>query len=161
MVNEVIEEIRKREIPCIMGNHDYALAFNNGVIERSKTCTKILQWQSEVITGDNLTYLKSLKRNIDFSIQTTRFFCTHGGLKDNIDEYLFEVPANYFSDHHFTFDALVTGHTHLPSYKSFISGKFWINPGSVGQPRDGNAKSAYEVIDENLKVHFETTLYDN
>ena len=160
MFNEVIEEIRKRNIPCIMGNHDYALAFNNGVIERSKTCTKILMWQRGIIAHDNLDYLKSLKSSIIFSKHAIIFFCTHGGLEDNIDEYLFEVPINYFSEHNFNYDALITGHTHLPSYKSFFSGKFWINPGSVGQPRDGNIRSAYVIIDHNLKVHFERINYN-
>ena len=39
--NEVVERLEREEIPCIMGNHDYALVKNNGIINRSKTCTTI------------------------------------------------------------------------------------------------------------------------
>ena len=47
MFNEVVETIRKRNIPCLTGNHDFALLRNNGIIERSKTCTRILTRQYE------------------------------------------------------------------------------------------------------------------
>ena len=43
-------------------------------------------------------------------------------------------------------DVLILGHTHIPFVKK-ISGRLIVNPGSVGQPRDGDSKASFAVID--------------
>ena len=68
MINEVIETIRDLQIKTIVGNHDYALLHNGGVIERSKTCTRILSRQLTEIKSANLNFLKNLEESFEFKI---------------------------------------------------------------------------------------------
>ena len=158
--NEVVECLRERNIPCIMGNHDYAMIYEQGVIQRSKTCTRILKWQLEGVSRENLDFLKKLPNLIEFDLSRQTVFCTHGGLDDYVDEYLFEVNNEYLAKTKFTKDILVTGHTHLPSYKKFYSGQCWVNPGSVGQPRDGDNRASYFIFKEDGRFEFARVPYN-
>jgi len=147
MVNEVIDTIRALEIKTIIGNHDYALAFNNGVIARSKTCTFTLQRQLEEISSENLFFLRNNQPNYNFEYADKTYFCAHGGLNDAIDEYLHKPNYEYFEKADFKYDFLLTGHTHLPKILNFGNYNY-ANSGSVGQPRDKNNKASYLLIKE-------------
>jgi len=67
----------------------------------------------------------------------------HGGWNNPIDEY-FAPSQDYFSkiDGHF----FASGHTHKQMIME-LGEKIYCNPGSVGQPRDGNSKSAFATFD--------------
>lgn len=158
--NEVVDKINSMGIDCIMGNHDYAMAYNNGVIERSKTCTKILSWQLENANKNTLEYLKILPEKLLINFANKSILMTHGGLINPIDEYLFDVDDKYFTENKFKYDVLITGHTHLTSYKSFYSGKKWLNPGSVGQSRDFDNRASYMIISESFDVQIVRLEYD-
>lgn len=146
MINEVIETIRNRDIHTILGNHDFALVYNNGRIERSKTCTHILENQLTYISSENLVFLSELPNQLITESNGKSFFCVHGGLNDPIDEYLFETNEAYFNSHNFKNDFLVTGHIHqfLHLKTNEIT---HINPGSVGQPRDNDPRASYLITD--------------
>jgi putative phosphoesterase len=152
--NESIDTIISRNIPCILGNHDFALIHNSGVISRSKTCTRILSWQLQFISDNAMNYLKTLPERLDLSFFGKSATCVHAGLIDPIDEYLFDVSGQYLENNNFTNKMLITGHTHLPSYKKFFTGQTWLNPGSVGQPRDGDNRASYLIINENFDIEF-------
>ncbi len=152
MIDEVIDTIRGRAIPSLMGNHDYALCFTEGVIERSKTCTRILGRQLQEIRPDNRDWLKTLPTGLSFQLGTESYFCVHGGLEDPVDEYIKEADENYFLQHNFGYDVLISGHTH--QLRNERTGKFtYLNPGSVGQPRDGNPAASYLLLTETEKWH--------
>lgn len=158
--NEVVETINKLKIPTVLGNHDEALIYNNGIIERSKTCTKILKWQLENSKAETLKYLKSLPSFMQLTHGNYNIMMIHAGLKDHIDEYLFNVDDEYLKTNNFSQDVLISGHTHLISYKRFYNGQTWLNPGSVGQPRDGSNKASYLILDEELNPEFIRVPYD-
>jgi putative phosphoesterase len=158
--NEVVETIKNNAIPSLLGNHDYALINNFGIIERSKTCTKILQWQLENIDEMNLRFLQTLKPSFEFEFSNKKIKLVHGGLIDNLDEYSFSIDEEYLKINNFEHDVLITGHTHLIGLKKFYNGKMWVNPGSVGQPRDFNNKASYAILDDELNVEFIRVLYD-
>lgn len=148
MINEVIGAIREFGIASLMGNHDYALIHNHGIIERSKTCTKILNRQLEDITDSNFRFLSTCRSSFVFSIGTKSVFCVHGGLEDPIDEYIMTIDEDYLERNNFKYDILISGHTHIPRNED-IGPKKYLNPGSVGQPRDGNPAASYLVLSEN------------
>jgi putative phosphoesterase len=158
MINEVIEVLRKRRIPTIMGNHDYAMAFADGVIDRSKTCTNVLKKQLTYISHENVDFVKKLPHEYLYKSNNSSFYCVHGGLKDQIDEYLFDADENYFRSNNFQYNYLVTGHTHKLINKK--AGEFYhLNPGSVGQPRDNGRHAAYLIVDDrgisHLRVEYD------
>lgn len=164
MINEVVNELRTRKIPTIMGNHDYALAFNNGVIDRSKTCTNVLKRQLSFITHENFEFVKNLPHEYLIEHNHKSMFCVHGGLKDKIDEYLFEADENYFITNDFRFDFLVTGHTHKLINKT--AGRFChLNPGSVGQPRDNDKRASYLITDgiesQHIRIEYNVDIIAN
>jgi putative phosphoesterase len=158
--NEVVRKIEKLKIPTVLGNHDNALINHLGVIKRSKTCTHILKWQLQNANDSTLNFLKTLPTHLEIKHTNHTIKLIHAGLKDNVDEYLFDVNDSYLETHHFNEDVLISGHTHLISYKRFYSRKIWFNPGSVGQPRDGNNKASYLVLDDELNPEFVRVDYD-
>lgn len=158
--NEVVNRISQLNISTTMGNHDNALVKNNAEISYSKTCTLILKWQMERSTAQTLSFLESLPNSIEFEIGGKAVRCQHAGLLNPIEEYVYDISENYLKSCNFTRDMLVTGHTHLISYKKFFSGQTWLNPGSVGQPRDHSNRASYSTIDENFDVDFIRISYD-
>lgn len=145
-INEVIDLIRSREIPCLMGNHDYALVNNAGVIERSRTCTNVLTRQLEYIKKDNLDFLKSLPSEMTIESSFGNIFCVHGGLNDHIDEYLPELSDDYFSNLDKAIKYVVTAHNHMAKVCQFNIVTY-ANTGSIGQPRDHDPKASWLLFD--------------
>ena len=74
----------------------------------------------------------------------------HGGPDDPLDQYVREVDAAIFPD---GVNVLFVGHTHVQVSHRF-GGKLFCNPGSVGQPRDGDPRAAYAIWhDRKLSLH--------
>ena len=73
----------------------------------------------------------------------------HGGWTNPIDEYV-KPSAEYFEKIEGTL--LASGHTHIQGVYHFAD-KTYCNPGSVGQPRDGNPRAAFATFDGRFKLH--------
>ncbi len=136
MVNECINELRRREIKSVMGNHDWYLA--SGQCLRSSVVTACISHQKAIIEPENLSWLRSLP--IEITLQGVRM--VHGGWSDPIDEYL-SPKIGYFNELDGNFFA--SGHSHVPQIFHDIE-KVWCNPGSVGQPRDNNPHASFAVF---------------
>lgn len=155
MINECIEELRIRNIHTLLGNHDYYL-INDVGCPRSNTANKCLQYQKSVITENNLKWLKTLQPKFNVN----QYSYVHAGWNDNIDEYLYQIPDKYFDE--FEQEYFFSGHTHIPKIQIFISGKKYANPGSIGQPRDGDARASFLLIEDNeykiVRVNYDIDL---
>jgi putative phosphoesterase len=139
-VNACCDTLRERGIPTVMGNHDWYLG-GGGTCARSRSVNDCLEYQRRVITPANLAWL----RGLPLQVEVNGVRVVHGGWSDPIDEYL-KPSANYFSVLEGRF--FLTGHTHLPCVHHY-GDKIYCNPGSVGQPRDGDPRSAFAVFDGN------------
>jgi putative phosphoesterase len=137
-INECCKELRVREIPTVMGNHDWYMA-GGGFCSRSKSVNDCLVYQRGVIEKDNLDWLKSLP----LQIQIDKINMVHGGWTDPLDEYL-KPTQEYFEK--VVGDVFVSGHTHVQTIRKF-GNKTYCNPGSVGQPRDGDPRAAFAIHD--------------
>ncbi|CAN5769116.1 metallophosphoesterase family protein [soil metagenome] len=138
-VNECCDELRARSIPCIMGNHDWYLA-GGGFCPRSRSVNDLLVLQRKLIRSDNIEWLRTFP--VQRQIGDLRM--VHGGWGDPIDEYL-KPSQEYFA--RVDGRVFVSGHTHFQSAQRYDDGKIYCNPGSVGQPRDGDPRSAFAVYD--------------
>ncbi len=138
-INECCEELRKRNIPCVMGNHDWYLA-GGGFCPRSNSVNECMKHQRQVITADNLRWLAT------FPVfrMVGELSLVHGGWCDPIDEYLIDLTPEYFARLQGRFFA--SGHVHIQRVEPF-GGKIYCNPGSVGQPRDNNPAAAFATFD--------------
>jgi putative phosphoesterase len=149
-VNECCDELRLRKIPCVMGNHDWYMA-SGGFCPRSKNVNDCLAYQRGVIVKENLDWLKSLP----VQIQIDNIQLLHGGWADPIDEYL--IPTQEYFER-VTGEIFISGHTHVQTLHKY-GNKTYCNPGSVGQPRDGDPRAAFAVFDSNdfelLRVEYD------
>ena len=151
-VNECCEALIARNIRSLMGNHDWYMA-GGGFCPRSKSVNDTLAYQRTVITEQNVNWLKTFA--FQREIGDTRM--VHGGWADPVDEYLREPSAEYFD--RVQGRIFISGHTHVQSLYKFSNNKIYCNPGSVGQPRDGDPRAAYGIL-ENEEIHLYRVEYD-
>src|SRR5882724_9307027 len=85
-INECCEELIRRNIPSLMGNHDWYLA-GGGFCPRSKSVNDCMVYQRKVITEENLNWL----RGFDIQRIVGDIHMVHGGWANPVDEYL-EFP---------------------------------------------------------------------
>lgn len=145
-INEVIDELRKRNVKAVMGNHDWYMAADS-FCDRSQSVNDCLAYQKKVITEENLAWVKALP----VYRQAGKLFMVHGGWTDPLDEYLHEPTKEYFDKVGGRYFA--SGHTHLPRIEDY-GDKHYCNPGSVGMPRDGDNRAAFATFDgSKFKLH--------
>ncbi|ALV63352.1 hypothetical protein ADU37_CDS16530 [Thermococcus sp. 2319x1] len=164
--NEVVEffreEMEKREIICVRGNHDNAVAF--GITWGfNPYAREAIRWHERVMSGENIEFLRRLPVRQFFRTEEEDFLIIHGSPRAPLDEYLFPwLPDSEFVEvlKYFREKNLVVGHTHMQMLKE-IGERRIINPGGVGQPRDGDWRAAYAFVDtESNEVIFERIEYD-
>ena len=140
MVNECIEEFRRRKIINILGNHDF-YTLGRGDCPRSFTVKKCTEYQRRIITSENINYLME---SVDY-LDTKLFSARHGGWRDPLDEYIEEFNFSIAKD--FKTSLFCSGHTHIQCMKE--KGHIvYFNPGSVGQPRDEDCRAGFAVIND-------------
>jgi putative phosphoesterase len=144
-INECCEELIRRKIPNLMGNHDWYLA-GGGFCARSDSVNDFLVYQRRIIKEDNLSWLRASPPQRVVG----KLHMVHGGWSNPIDEYLLEPSKEYFA--RVEGEVFASGHTHLQGVHDF-GDKVYCNPGSVGQPRDGDPRSAFAVYDGEFTLH--------
>jgi predicted phosphodiesterase len=140
MINECIDLLRSMHVVNIRGNHDHYM-IENERCERSVTVDQSIDFQRRVISEENLNWLK---QSIPF-FKNKECYMVHGAFEeDGMDRYLFKIANAMFSD--FEEKYFFAGHTHVQALFALDNNKFFCNPGSVGQPRDGDSRAAYAVL---------------
>lgn len=157
-INECIDLLKKNNVTNIMGNHDFYLVSGLGC-PRSKAVNELAQIQLKNITSENLDWLSQSK--ICFKMDET--IMVHGGFENPVDEYLYNISQKYFS--RFNYKYFFSGHTHVQCVHYFNNGQVYCNPGSVGQPRDGNPKASYALFDGKQiylkRIEYDPTIIEN
>lgn len=153
MINESIALFRKNNVINILGNHDkYLLSGNRS--HRSSTANICLNYQKNTISNDNYIWLQcsvSMYRN------DNQWF-VHGGWNDYLDEYVNSFDFDKLPD--LSVKIYGSGHTHIQKLQ-LDKGITYINPGSVGQPRDGDCRAAFAILDtSNGVVSIHRVCYD-
>jgi putative phosphoesterase len=153
--NEVIETIRSRGIPTIMGNYDDGVGNEKDDCGCAYTDPEMrhlgdisLQWTRERVTPENKAFLRSLLPYIRTELEGNRLLLVHGSPR-RINEYLYEDRAQVSLERiarSVEAEAMVFGHTHLP-YTKVVAGVLFVNDGSVGKPKDGDNRAAYALLE--------------
>lgn len=134
---ECVDVLKARGIANILGNHDYYIVSGEGC-PRSKMVNDIIEFQRGIISADQRAWLA---RSQSYVVDGSTYF-VHGSWQDPIDEYLYKVSQAQFPD---GCERLFAGHTHV-QVRLEIGGKVFCNPGSVGQPRDGDPRAAFATL---------------
>jgi len=142
--NETISLLREKDVISIMGNHDRSVIHFN-TVGMNRLAAEAARWTSENIDSENVDYLKSLRSRMKITIEGKVLSVYHGSPRDD-DEYLYEIDACSDLLEMCECDYLITGHTHIPFVRRYQEGML-INSGSVGQPRDGDRRASYAILD--------------
>ncbi|MFO7538061.1 MAG: metallophosphoesterase family protein [Chloroflexota bacterium] len=153
--NEVIETIRQRDIPTIMGNYDQGVGQDSddcGCAYRTPEAQALgersIAWSNAHTSADNKAYLRRLVDRIPLRLGDLNVLLVHGSPR-RINEYLYEDRPESSLERLLDLaaaDVLVCGHTHLPYHRLLPSGRHVINAGSVGKPKDNNPDACYLVL---------------
>jgi predicted phosphodiesterase len=159
----VIEQIRNRNIPSIMGNHELAVADERILEFFNPLARQSIQKTVQLLSHTSIDYVCRLNRSL--ILHGHRF--VHGLPPQSVTTYLFQVGDDKLNDVFKKFEEPLcfVGHTHtleLVAYngQSVIreplregittlnpDRRYIINCGSVGQPRDLNNNAKYIILD--------------
>lgn len=142
--NEVAALLRDRGVLGIRGNHDRA-ALSGNASGFNPVAAEAVAWTAKQISPETRAYLRGLEDRTRFNAGEKTIGVYHGSPRDD-DEYVFAEDATEDLVLAARADIVVLGHTHIPMYSAFPRGII-VNPGSVGQPRDGDPRSAYAILD--------------
>ena len=169
--NEVCALIQERAIPTIYGNYDHAIARNLHDCgcayitphDRELGQQSVL-WTLEHTDERSKAFMRELPFDLRFTVGETSVHLVHGSPR-KVNEYLFEdKPASLYERLAAAeeADVLAFGHTHKPWDREYGGVRF-VNCGSVGKPKDGDARGAFAVLDAgsgSLQVTIERVAYD-
>lgn len=171
--NEVIERMRGLVAANIRGNHDKAACGLGELESFNSVARSAVEWTRRQLRPENLRYLVELPAG---PLQIDGLTLVHGAFHDE-DEYVF-VPEQAL-DGLLVAPGAVTffGHTHIQGGFSYrhselemiplmpprgearftalrleIDSRYLLNPGSIGQPRDGDARAAFAIVDSDKPV---------
>jgi len=177
--NECVALMQQHATIAITGNHDLACLGKIDLRDFNPDARKANIWNGDQLAPDNRAWLETLAPSADYD---SRFTLAHGSPLEPIWEYLLtheQAEANFTA---FTQQACFIGHSHVQLF--FRQGpdagrperhlgengqtidldaghRFFVNPGSVGQPRDKDPRAAYAVLDTDAgTVRFHRVEYD-
>ncbi|WZO98971.1 metallophosphoesterase family protein [Isosphaeraceae bacterium EP7] len=138
---------------AIRGNHDHGVAQGIPVVGSRgyrylTQASRPFMWES--LDADERRYLLQLPLTRRVTIAGKRFLLVHGTPRDPLDEYLMrdtEAWSRRVRDA--DADIVCVGHSHMQFNLVATDGTVVLNPGSVGQPRDGDPRAAYAIIEDN------------
>lgn len=164
--NRVVQWARAHLSAAVRGNHDKAAVGLADLEWFNPAAREAAEWTASVLTAENYWYLRGLPRG---PLEVGDFQIMHGHPADE-DEYLLTLMAPGDVLPWLTSATAFFGHTHYQGgfqiARESVSGlaaraesderfsvrlhprwKYLINPGSVGQPRDGDPRAAYAIYD--------------
>jgi predicted phosphodiesterase len=175
--NEVVKIASSLHGPIVRGNHDKACAGLGDTFGFNAVADKAVSWTAGTLTPENRDWVRQLQHGPVDIPELKGAQCVHGSPIDE-DDYLLSSAAAFeaFRDDHskLTF----YGHTHVqggyilrngyveqvrPKYGKPLEEETWdlplladarylINPGSIGQPRDGDWRAAFALLDSEAKL---------
>lgn len=178
--NEVVARLRSYKLRAIVGNHDLGSIGKVDLSSFNTDARLACEWTAGELDQEALHYLGELEGSARFGNVSV----AHGSPRDPIWEYVssLQVAARNFG--HFSTQVCLIGHTHVSCVFRWLRGRrgagafsssaalpngviemgndrLIINPGSVGQPRDGDPRAAYACYDPETKVmSFHRVEYD-
>ncbi len=156
---ECLEIVRSMGMPCVKGNHDEYCSMDDTLEGFNPHAAEAVQWTRQQLSVEDRQWLRDLR----YVRLVASFSMVHATL--DVPQrwgYVFDKLAAAASFTYQNTSVCFFGHTHVPvafirdsmvrggTYSKFkveAGRKYFVNVGSVGQPRDLNPKAAYVVYD--------------
>lgn len=171
--NQCIDRLNEFDNSAIAGNHDWAVLDKLDVDEFNSNARFAVLWTREQLTEKNFDYLRNLPL---YLLKEKDFTLVHGSPRHPIWEYILYPKIAQLNFKHFETAYCLVGHTHSPviyienqnggttcesivpdteAYRHQLDPhRLIMNPGSIGQPRDGDPRASYAILDTD-KMTFE------
>ncbi|HEY4689209.1 MAG TPA: metallophosphoesterase family protein [Anaerolineae bacterium] len=169
--NECVARLREFPHICLSGNHDWAALGKLDLRGFNAEARISAEWTAQQLDPSTRAYLQALPP----SRVEAGYTLAHGSPRQPIWEYILDPVTAELNFSAFVTVACFVGHTHIPvvyhlpdgatgphnceprtpQWNQPIhlnSGRWIVNPGSVGQPRDGNPDSSYTILDRENNV---------
>lgn len=159
--DEVVDRLREADAKAVMGNHDAAVLGRIPTSMFNDLARAAVEWTASVVRPSTMEWLAALpetRTEGDYSL-------VHGSPRDPLWEYVFSIPAARRNLAAFDTAYCLVGHTHHPltflddrgrvralaasdgTALTLDERRAILNPGSVGQPRDGDPRACAMLVD--------------
>ncbi len=176
--NPCLITVRDRARYALTGNHDLACLGEVSLADFNMLARIANQWNGKQIQSDLRAYIRTLPAHLDLPPDAT---LAHGSPRDPIWEYVLDALVAIDNLSYFDTPVCFIGHSHVPIIFAYHAdgthdfhhaeadetvqlqpdSRYIFNPGSVGQPRDGDPRAAYVLWDtESSMIHFRRVTYD-
>ncbi|HEY50363.1 MAG TPA: metallophosphoesterase family protein [Dehalococcoidia bacterium] len=161
-----IELLRRYNHVCVAGNHDWAAIGKISTADFNPDAALACQWTSGQLSQGDIQYLKNLPLTIDKDI----FTLVHGSPREPIWEYVISTSIAWQNFSFFRSPYCLVGHSHVPlvfkedngscTFSRLVDNiglalgesRLILNPGGVGQPRDGDPRASYAIYDSDTRM---------
>jgi diadenosine tetraphosphatase ApaH/serine/threonine PP2A family protein phosphatase len=172
--NECVRLVRERTAVSLLGNHDLGALGRLDLGDFTRDAADAARWTLAELGAEERAFLESLRP--EGRQDGVALF--HGSARDPVWEYVLSEEAVRGSLAATAEPVVLVGHSHVPlalvETEGRISGglapagkevesgggRFLLNPGSVGQPRDGDPRAAWLLLDTAGRASFRRTAYD-
>ncbi len=175
--NEVVEMVSGLNGPIVRGNHDKACSGLGDTFGFNAVADRAVSWTMETLTAKNRDWVRNLQHGPVNVPDYKGAQCVHGSPIDE-DDYLLSSAAAFEVFREDGLQLTFYGHTHVqggyvykkgyveavrPKYQGMTEPETWelplqedmrylINPGSIGQPRDGDWRAGFAMFDSDTKL---------
>jgi len=165
--HQCIELLRHYDHVCVAGNHDWAAIGKLSLSEFNPDAAAACRWTAQQLSPEDVAYLESLP----LVMEKDDFTLVHGSPREPIWEYLLSIGSAKQNFTYFQSQFCLVGHSHVPlvfrytetggcSFSPFLTSsrlalgksRLIINPGGVGQPRDGDPRASYAIYDSQTRT---------
>lgn len=167
--NECVQLLRTLPHLSLAGNHDWASLGLLDISDFNADARYAVHWTANALSEESKKYLHQLPVTLVIDDVTL----VHASPRDPVLEYILDSFIAALNFPHFDTSFCFVGHSHYPiiyqeigeqdlplqikspegSEMTLNGQRLIINPGSVGQPRDGNPMAAYALLDTETKVY--------
>jgi diadenosine tetraphosphatase ApaH/serine/threonine PP2A family protein phosphatase len=171
--NECCREVAARAELCLAGNHDLVVLGTLSIGDFAGDAAAAARWTQSVLDDDGRDFLAGLPS----SGERDGVALYHGSARDPVWEYVLTDEAAWSTLQATEAPLVLVGHSHVPlavglagdelegglatdgTEVDLARGRVLLNPGSVGQPRDGDPRAAYLLIELGTRATFHRVDY--
>jgi len=171
--NECCRTVAAHADLCLAGNHDLVVLGSLSIHDFAGDAATAARWTQGVLADDAREFLAGLQS----SARRDGAELFHGSARDPVWEYVLDSEAAWWTLQATSEPLVLVGHSHVPlaiglegetlggglapegTVIDLDAGRRLLNPGSVGQPRDGDPRAAYLLLEPGRAASFHRVEY--